>query len=239
MIVLLKIKDFIWLLFKSKSLRLKLSLLGGMIINTLYIAGNLATAFLYRNIWSATLTIYHSIFLIIRFYIISSSRKTLSNIESRQVCFRVGIFLLFFDLAAMAIMVYTIRMSRPTEYSGVVLLGFLIYTVYSLTFSVLGIKKHSNDNQPLHFAAKNMTFSAAMMSVFNLQYSVLVSFGASSYVIDRIIALGGFCVFFVIISLAIRLVINNAKGGSKICRISYTAYSGKGKKPSRKTDKEK
>jgi hypothetical protein len=112
-------------------------------------------------------------------------------------------------------MIYTIRKGSAVSYSGGVLLGFVIYTAYALSSSILGMKRHANDNQPLQFAARNMTLAAALMSVFNLQYSLLVSMGASSYIIDRIIALSGFSIFFVIILLAIRLVVKNL-GGSRM-----------------------
>ena len=204
------------LFLTSATFRLSLSLFFGMIINFFYIASNLSSAFLYRNIWSATLTVYHSLFLLIRFYLISAKRRCKTEVKMKNVCLRTGICLLFLDLAATVMMAYTIRSGRVTRYSGVVLLCFVIYTIYSLTVSIVGMKRHSDDNQPLHFAARNMTLAAALMSVFNLQYSLLATLGANSYIIDRIIALCGFGVFFVIILLAIRLVVKNLPQGSKI-----------------------
>ena len=186
-----------------------------MIVNFLYIASNLSSAFLSRNIWSAALTVYHSLFLVTRFYLISAKHSCKTHRHISRVCFRTGIFLLFLDSSAGAIMIYTIRSGRVVRYSGMVLLGFVIYTVYSLSSSIIGMKKHLNDNQPLHFAARNMTLAAALMSLFNLQYSVLVTLGASSYFIDRIIALSGFSIFFVIILLAVRLVVKNYNINSK------------------------
>ncbi len=204
------------LIFTNDAFRLSLSLFGGMILNFLYIAGNLASAFLYRNVWSATLTVYHSIFLLLRFYLISAKRRCKTDMEIRRVCLRTGIFLLFLDLAATVMMIYTIRQGSPVKYSGLVLFGFVIYTVYSLSASIRGVKKHSNDNQTLHFAARSMTLAAALLSVFNLQYSVLITLGASFYVIDRIVAISGFAVFFIIILLAVRLVVKSISDGSKI-----------------------
>ena len=58
-----------------------------------------------------------------------------------MVCLRTGIFLLFLDLAATVMMIYTIRLGSPIKYSGVVLLGFAVYTVYSLSASIIGVKK--------------------------------------------------------------------------------------------------
>ena len=212
----MKIKKYFSLFISSRTFRLGLSLFLGMIINVFYISGNLFSAFFHRSVWSATLTVYHSLLLVIRFYLISSKRRCKTKAEISRVCLRTGVFLLFLDLTAGAMMVYTIRSGRVTSYSGMVLFGFVIYTVYSLTSSILGMKRHANDNQPLHFAARNMTLAAALMSVFNLQYSVLITLGASYYIIDRVIAFSGFSIFFVIILLAVRLVVKNTLPSSKI-----------------------
>ena len=211
----LNVRKILSLILTNSAFRLSLSLFFGMIVNFLYIAGNLASSFKYRNIWSATLTVYHSLFLVIRFYLLSAKHRCKTESEISRVCLRTGIFLLFLDSAAGVIMLYTIRSGSGVRYSGMVLLGFVIYTVYSLASSVIGMKKHLNDNQPLQFATRNMTLAAALMSVFNLQYSVLITLGASSYVIKRIIAILGFSIFFVIILLAVRLVVKNASFGSK------------------------
>ena len=204
--------DKILYVFKCPSSRLTLSLYFGMIVNFIYIAGNLSAALNHKSVWSATVTVYHSLFLSLRFYLLSSRRRCRDDRQISQVCLRTGILLLFLDLVAGVMMMYTIRKGGAVRYSGRVLLGFVIYTVYALSSSILGMKRHSNDNQPLQFAARNMTLAAALMSVFNLQYSLLASIGASSYIIERIIALSGFSIFFVIILLAIRLVVKNLEG---------------------------
>ena len=203
-------------LLKNDALRLSISLFVGMILNFLYIASNLASAFLYRNIWCATLTVYHGIFLLLRFYLLSSRRRCKTDTQTRVVCLRTGIFLLFLDLAATLMMIYTIRLGSPIKYSGVVLVGFAIYTIYSLTASIRGVKKHSNDNQTLHFAARTMTLASALLSVFNLQYSLLITIGVSSYIKDRVVVISGLLVFVTIILLSVRLVVRNLPMSSKI-----------------------
>jgi len=198
------------LFFSSPSFRLHLSLFVGMIMNFLYLAGNISSVFINRNLWSATVTFYHLILLIIRSYLLSARRLENESERAHRVCLRVGVFLLFLDIAASVMMVYTVRRGYSMRLSGLVLFGFVFYTVYSLTSSVLGMKKWSNDNKPLHFAARNMTLAAALTSVFNLQYSLLTTIGTPSDRIDSIIALGGFLVFFVNILLAVRLIVKSA-----------------------------
>jgi hypothetical protein len=58
----------------------------------------------------------------------------------------------------------------------------------------------------VQFVAKNITLSTSMMSVFNLQYSLLSLVGASLKIIGRLIFLGGVVVFFVILVMSVRLI---------------------------------
>ncbi len=207
------LKSLAAILISSPALRLDISLHFGLIMNVVYIAENLASAVIYKSVWSATVTVYHSLFVIIRAYLIRSRRLAEMGETSQgrinRICLRVGVILLLLDFAALALMLYTIRQDRHAEYSGIVLIGFLIYTVYSLISSLYGVLKWSNDNKPLHFAAGNMTLAAALMSVFNLQYSLLSSFGLDSLSILRAGTAGGAVIFFTIIFLACRLIIKN------------------------------
>ena len=191
---------------RSPSLRFRLSLYLGLILNIFYLSGNIHSALAYRSLWSATVTIYHTIFIIIRLYLLSADGdKEIPYI--RSVCRRVGLFLLLLDLAAAVMMLYTVRSESFFRYSGVVLLAFFTYTVYSLSSSILGMKRYVNDKKPLHFVARNITLAAAMMSLFNLQYSFLTSLGAGIALTYKLITVCGFGVFLVIIILAVRLIV--------------------------------
>ena len=212
------IKSLFAILISSPAIRLELSLLFGLFMNIVYIVENFASAIIYRSIWSATVTVYHSLFVAIRAYILRwrglSEEQEATPSEIHRICLRVGVILLLLDFAASIMMLYTVLQDRHTEYSGIVLIGFSLYTVYSLVSSVLGMFKWSNDNKPLHFAARNMTLAAALMSVFNLQYSLFISLGADSAMIGRANAVGGFLIFIIIILLALHLIIKNASIGS-------------------------
>ena len=129
-----------------------------------------------------------------------------SSHSVRKMSLRAGVILLLFDLFASLMMLYSIMSERRVLYSGSMLLLFLAYTVYSLISSLLGMKKWHNDNKPLHFAARSMTFSASMMSLFNLQYSLFQALGVGYSGIRRINILLGALVFALIIFLPLRLI---------------------------------
>lgn len=208
-------KSLIAILIASPAMRLDISLHFGLIMNIVYIAENFASAMMYRSVWAATVTAYHSLFVIIRAYLIRSRRLSemgeVSEGETRHICLRVGIILLLLDFSALSLMLYTVRQNMHTEYSGVVLIGFLIYTVYSLVSSVHGMFRWFNDNKPLHFATRNITFAAALMSLFNLQYSLLSSLGIDADSISRATLAGGFAIFVTIILMSVHLIMKNVR----------------------------
>ena len=207
------LKSLAAILISSPSLRLDISLHFGLLMNIVYIAENLASAIIYKSAWSATVTVYHFLFVAIRAYVIRSRRLAemgeTSAKKTNQICIRVGIILLALDLSALALMLYTIPRNTQAEYSGLMLFGFFIYTVYSLASSLFGVLKWSNDNKSLHFAAVSIAFTAALMSLFNLQYSFLLSLGLDLRLVLQAGWAGGTAIFCIIIFLACRLI---AKG---------------------------
>lgn len=201
-----KVIYYVKLLMDNPTARIIILLIGGIFMNLLYIATNAASAILYHNIWSATLTVYHLMLIIIRIYLITVGRTRASNADGRRICLRVGILLLLLDLASASMMLYSIRRGSYASYSGLILLGFLAFTIYSVTRSVIDLRRHRDGENHLYFAARNISLSTSLMSVFNLQYSVFALLGADSAMTGRAILLCGLSVFSIILFLSFSLM---------------------------------
>ena len=204
-----KIKSTIYTLISSPGVRLYFSIFIGLIVNVIYIGSNIHTALMHRSFWSSAITVYYLLFIVLRLYLLWANKK--DDVSAARCCLTVGIFLLLLTLSAGVIIAYSVINQNNVRYSGYVLSAFFIYALYSLTTSVIGMKKWLNDNQPLHFAARSVTFAAASMSAFNLQYSLLTSLGLSALTVKRANALGGFAVFFVIVILGITLIFKSIR----------------------------
>lgn len=201
-----KIRWLIHLIIVSQAARLNFTLACGALLNFAYILSNVFSAAVYRSVWSATVSIYHLILVIIRVYLLSARRVSQKSVNVDRLLLRVGVLLLFLDLASASMMVYTVRQGSFVKYSGIALFAFLFYAIYSLVVSVKVVKKRENDNNHLHFVAKNISLSTSLMSVFNLQYSVFSLLGADAALTGRAILLGGISVFTVILFLSVRLI---------------------------------
>ena len=204
-----KVKAAIYALISSPGVRLYFSIFIGLIINVIYIGSNIHTALMHRSFWSSAITVYYLLFIVLRLYLLWANKK--DEQAAIRCCLTVGIFLLLLTVSAGVIIAHSVISENSVKYSGYILLAFFIYAVYSLTTSIVGMKKWLNDNQPLHFAARSVTFAAALMSAFNLQYSLLTSLGLSALTVKRANALGGFAVFFVIVILGITLIFKSIR----------------------------
>ena len=199
-----KAKHFLLKIIKNPATRLWISISFGVLLNFVYLAGNMLSTILYKSLWSATVTIYHLLFMTTRMYILYMAKDGSKNNSS--VCLRVGLFLFVLDLPAAFMMIYSVRNGADVHYSGLLLLFFLLYTVYSVTNSIKGMIKWKNDNKPLHYAAKNITFASSLMSLFNLQFSLLSTIGLNSDASEKVTVIAGFSVFFIMILLSFRLI---------------------------------
>ena len=204
-----KIKSTIFVLISSPGVRLYFSIFIGLIVNVIYIGSNIHTALMHRSFWSSAITVYYLLFIILRLYLLWANNKD-AQAEMR-CCLTVGVFLLLLTVSAGVIIAYSVIVENSVKYSGYILLAFFIYAIYSLSTSIIGMKKWLNDNQPLHFAARSVTFAAALMSAFNLQYSLLTSIGLSALTVKCANVLGGFAVFFVIAILGITLIFKSVR----------------------------
>ena len=204
-----KIKAYIRALVFSPSLRLYFSIFLGLVVNVIYIGSNLHTALMHRSFWSSAVIVYYLMFILLRLYLLHARGKDDKTVI--RSCLTVGVLMLILTAIAGVIIAHSVINENNLKYSGFVLVGFFIYTIYALTTSLLGMKKWLNDNQPLHFAARSVTFAEALMSVFNLQYSLLSTLGLSATTLKRANAVGGFAVFFLIMLLGVSLVSRSLK----------------------------
>ena len=201
----IKIKKMLAEFFVNPTARVLPPLIGGAMMNLIYIATNAASSIIYHSIWSAALTIYHLTLIVIRIYLLYSGRVATGD-GGRHVCLRVGVLLMLLDLAAAAIMIYSTRHSSYASYSGMFLIGFLAFTVYSLVRSAVDVKRYRDGTNHLYFTAKSISLSTSLMSVFNLQYSLLVLLGADNNLSSGAIFLCGAAVFSIILFLSFGLI---------------------------------
>lgn len=197
-------------IISNPAVRLDIALLSGLLMNIFYIAVNLLPAVRYKSAWSFAVTVYYSVLVLMRLSLLASHRLigSVGDDAARlyTACRRVGKFLLLLDTAIAIIMIYTVIEGRVIDYPTYILVGFGVFTVYSLASSVIGIFRSLRQKTPHVLAARNLTLAAALLSVFNLQYTLLVTIGVKRELLILINAVGGALIILLITGMAIRLI---------------------------------
>ncbi len=195
-------------------------------MNLFYAAENLTSAIIYENVWWGAVSLYYFLFIAIRIYLLFAQRAInrgkAKPVTESAVCRRVGAFLLVIDVLLMATTTFSSIFSDRLGYSGLVLLGFSAYTAYSVTASILGILRAKQRRSAVNYAARNMTLTAALASLYNLQYSWLLFLRLEENLRDGVSILVGIIIFSVMLSLAIRLV----KRSHGFGELTYNESSG-------------
>ena len=186
---------------RSPRLRLNISLLSGLLMNSLYIAANLFPAVSYGSAWSLAVTLYYAVLAVLRLFLLSARRERLY-----PSCLLVARLLLFLDGAIGAVMVYTVLYGKTIDYPVYIFIAFGIFTAYSVTGSALGAIRSLKSKSPYTLAVRNLSLAAALLSLFNLGYTLLISLGAEDRTVILLNILGGGSFLLIIAHLAVRLI---------------------------------
>ena len=175
-----KIKDllaknrYFRLYINDYEIRLTLTLLFGLLLNLTYVAFNAVSGILYRSAWLITVAAYHTMLVAIHYIILRVGSAGDLRAE-RRASVLGGILLLAVDIAAGAMIFYTLRVGRAPSYSSVVVITLAAFAVYNLITTALALSRKRESERPTYRAAHTVRIVAAMMSAFNLITATLPS----------------------------------------------------------------
>ena len=208
----------------NRAFRLKVGLIVGIAINFMYAIENFVFAIVYNRLLWGVLSFYYAFLIAIRVYLISAA-KYIPNIEKRdkwKICKIAGIYLIIIDFLFLITVTFSSPIAMKDNYSVFALVAVSVYSTYSAFSSVLGIISAKRERSVVRYAARNMTLTATLTSLYNLLYFWCVFLGVGKSILYFIIRSVGISVFFVVLFLAARLTV----AGHGFRRFSYNESSG-------------
>ena len=155
-----------------------------LMINVGYAGFNLLSGALYRSIWLMSNGLYYLILSAIRLALVRYERKRdladdpaqkrLVGWNGFQLC---GFLMLLLNLIMSGLVAQTILTGRSSSYHEIVVIAISAYTFYRLTTAIIRVVQSRRNRDPLHGAARNINLTAAMMSLYSLQNTMLTVFG--------------------------------------------------------------
>ena len=156
--------------------RTKLLLRIGLIFNIGYAIFNIFTGVFYRSVWFGAVAVYYIMVCFIKFFLIKKGFNKRGRKEYSDL-FTCGIMLLILSVSITAIVYIMIWQGKAYKYGKFIIFVSAAYAVFRIFTAAFDTVRLKHLKSPTLYAAKALSLSVALMSLFSLQFSVLLFSG--------------------------------------------------------------
>lgn len=164
----------------DKAFRTKVSLSVSFGVNLLYVALQGLQWYLFRSWWFVVLAAYYAILSVMRFLLLRYVRaneigsRILQEWKRSRVC---ACILMLVNLCLSGAVLMILFENKGYDYPGVLIYVMALYTFYSTISAIIQIIKYRKLGSPVMSTAKVIAFSAALVSMLNLETAMFSQFG--------------------------------------------------------------
>lgn len=189
------------------------SALLSLVFNIVFAIYNAVLGIVTASWWFITLGAYYVVLSTMRFALIRIRAKSSGKPSYEGFAMRfTGVMFVFLSVCLVGTVILSVVNDRGTKYHEIVMISVALYAFTKITISIINLAKSKRYASPVYKALRNISFANALVSIFALQRSMLVSFGEMSpdnIRLFNILIGSGVCV--VILLLGINLI-----GGKRI-----------------------
>lgn len=213
----------------EKAFRAELSLYPSLFINLLYAGVKLISGILYDSVWFGTLAVYYILLAVMRFSLLRHVRKRgrqgHDRISELKICRRCGIILMGLDWALTGMIVLVIRKNSGFEYPGMLIYAMALYTFYTVIAAIVNVIKFRNYGSPAISAAKVISLTAALVTMFSLETAMLTQFGEDGDDAFRQIMLAatGAGMSILVLGMAVVIIVRTTKQIHRVTKMEKKA----------------
>lgn len=165
-------------------LHFRRSLLRSLTINVCYGGFNLLSGAVYRSVWLISTGVYYLILSLIRLVLVHYEKKqtqSIDPVQQQQIGWRgfqvCGVMMFLLNIAMSGMVIQMIWHGRGSHYPELMVYAVAAYTFYRLTAAVIRVVQSKGNRSPIDGAARNISLTAALMSLYSLQTAMLSAFG--------------------------------------------------------------
>lgn len=170
-------------LLKENTFRTQVALYPGFLINVIYVIWKLSFGIYYKSAWFISLALYYFVLAWMRLSLIrpfpekeGETRKK-AELKRYRIC---GASLLAINIALTGIVVLAVKKDNGFMYPGYMVYVMAMYAFYSVITAVINLVKYRKYGSPVLSAAKVISLTTAMVSMFSLESAMLAQFADAS-----------------------------------------------------------
>lgn len=170
-------------LLEETLFRTELTLYPGFCINAVYAVFETAIGIYTRSAWFLSLGVYYLALALMRFSLLNYMRhkKEDSCLTAEMRRYRLCAYLLLLlNVALAGITILAVRKREAFHYPGYLIYVMAMYAFYAVVTATVNMIKYRKYGSPIMTAAKVVSMSAALVSMFSLETAMLAQFGSES-----------------------------------------------------------
>ena len=162
-----------------------------------------------RDWWFLTLAAYYITLSVMRFAVLQCSKSSLPEPFLRRF---IGGLFLFLSLTLVGSACLSFLFGKGTKHHEIVMITIALYAFTKLVTAIIALARSRREGSLIPLLLRNISFADALVSIFSLQRSMLVTFeGMQQQNIQLMNALTGTTVYVSVFLLGLNLI-----GGKKI-----------------------
>ena len=177
-------------------------------VNLAYAVANTVLGFVTLSWWFVTLGAYYAVLTVARFSVLQVKRKASGVLELELFSKKItGILFVVLSFCLIGIITLSAVKERGRDFHQIVMITIAVYTFTKITLAIIGLVKAKKTVSPIEQTLRNISFADALVSIYSLQRSMLVSFpGMKENKIQLFNILTGTAVWLLILLLGINLI---------------------------------
>lgn len=178
--------------------------------NIVYAIACCTTGILSHSWWFIAIGGYYIVLSMARYYLLHILRKEPSREQTATKT--TGILLIVLSVCIAGINTLSVIKDRGTVFHKIIMITIAVYAFTKITVSIWGLAKLKKHSLPLMRSLRNIAFADALVSIYTMQRSMLVTFpGMAPSQIQFFNIFTGTAVWLVTLFLGINLI-----GGKRI-----------------------
>lgn len=176
-------------------------------IHVMYALYNGGIGVVTRSWWFVTLSAYYLLLSVMRFAALQMQKKQTDPATAVFAKRFTGVLFILLAVCLAGTVILATVTDRGIRYHEIVMITIALYAFTKVTLSIISLCRSKADPSPIHKILRNISFADALVSIFSLQRSMLVSFeGMSGENIRLFNALTGSAVCVAVLILGINLI---------------------------------
>ena len=198
-------------------LRVKVSLFGSLLWNTVYGVFQLWLGIYHHTSWFCSIGVYYLCLAVMRLFLVRYMRKNKPGERMRAELLRYracGWIFLLMNLALTLMVFFMLYWNRTFEHHMITAIAMAAYTFAAFTMASVNVMKYRKYNSPIYSASKAISLAAACVSMLTLTSTMLTTFndGTMDALTQKLMLGGvGFAVSGVVVAMAVYMIARSTR----------------------------